>query len=175
MINTKTNKSKSLKTYSRATLRKTTHQRQFRQQNRNKGRVAELEWLKLLREKYPEVIDNNEIDRFALKDSTCLEIDGSTSDHELKSRNCNHNSFVGLMIGNDKYKHSLERLKDGIPTYYYFKCNDGLFYFKFDNFEKQKHCFIFGGMNGNIKGGELAKPVVDIKAEYLIPFVKGIN
>jgi hypothetical protein len=172
MINTKTNKGKSLKTYSRATLRKTPFQKEFRQQNRKRGREAELEWLDLLRGKYPEVTDNNEIDRFALKDATCIHEDGSTSDHELKSRNCNHNSFVGLMVGNDKYKHSIERLNDGIPTYYYFKCNDGLFYFKFDNFEKQKHCFIFGGINGNIRGGELAKPVVDIKAEYLLPFVK---
>ena len=92
----KSNKSKSLKTYSRSTLKKTPYQTEFRRQNRKRGREAELEWLELLREKYPEVTDNNEMDRFALKDATCLEIDGSISDHELKSRNCNHNSFVGI-------------------------------------------------------------------------------
>jgi len=171
----KSNKSKSLKTYSRSTLKKTPYQTEFRRQNRKRGREAELKWLDLLKEKYPEVIDNNIENAFALKDAICIHEDGSISDHELKSRNCNHNSFVGLMIGNDKYKHSLDRLKEGIPTYYYFDCKDGLYCFKFDNFEKQRECFIFGGMNGNIKGGELAKPVVDIKAEYLLPFKKGIN
>ena len=150
------------------TLKKNKTQKTFRTKNKLMGLEAEIKWLDLLRKKYSNLIDNNKNNIYSLKDATSFD-DGKIIDHELKCRSCNHNSFQGLMIGNNKYVHSLSQLKLGIPTFYYFWCKNGLFLFKFEDELKQKNCFIFG-TNGNIQGGELATDVVDIKAEYLMPY-----
>ena len=149
------------------TLKKNKTQKAFRTKNKLMGLEAEIKWLELLNQKYSNLIDNNKNNIYSLKETSFD--DGKIIDHELKCRSCNHNSFQGLMIGNNKYVHSLSQLKLGIPTFYYFWCKNGLFLFKFENLEKQKNCFIFG-TNGNLQGGELPTDIVDIKAEYLMPY-----
>ena len=67
---------------------------------------------------------------------------GQVVEFEHKKRNCNHNTFVGLMVNESELK----------------------------DFEKQKSELIFG-QNSNKKIGQPQVNIVDIKTKYLQRFL----
>ena len=134
--------------------------------NFNKGRIAEIQWLKILQKQYPSIQDNNIINKFAHMDASSTDND-IMIEHEHKNRETiNHYKYDGLMINECKIKYSKEQLKKGIRQIFYWTCKDGLYYWELTNFEKQKEQMKFY-RNGNYASGEGARDVVDIKKEYL--------
>tara|TARA_R110002126_G_scaffold290431_1_gene447360 strand:- start:76 stop:555 length:480 start_codon:yes stop_codon:yes gene_type:complete len=129
------------------------------------GRKGEIEWIKILKNKYPSIIDNNTIDKFSSMDAISNE-NGILIEHELKSRNIHHNKHDGLMFNECKMKKSIKQLEKGIRQIYYWNCTDGLYYWEFTDMKKQKDEMIFS-RNGNHQTGEGDRDIVDIKTEFL--------
>ena len=136
--------------------------------NFTNGRKAEIEWLKILKNQYPSIIDNNLIDEMSSMDAISFD-NNITIEHEHKNRiNTRHNQYSGLMVNECKINKSIEKLKNnmGIRQIYYWSCSDGLYYWELTNIEKQKKELRFY-RNGNFISGEGQRDVVDIKWQYL--------
>jgi len=80
---------------------------------------------------------------------------------ELKTRRINHNTYKSLMFGYNKYIKGLEYIKEGKQVYFFFKCLDGLYYWKLT--EDTKDLVFFGN------GGRLDRGINEIKKIVYIP------
>lgn len=109
-------------------------------------------------------------DKFSIMDFYLNKEDNTLKyEFELKSRKINHNQFQSLIFGLNKFNHSKKQLEKGIKTYYLFNCEDGLYYWKFKNLEKQKNEFKFG-LCGNFKRNDKPHEVVYVYSRYLKKF-----
>ena len=137
--------------------------------NFNKGRIAELKWIKKLSKKYPSIRDNNEVNKFSSMDASSADND-ILIEHEHKNRNdLRYGQYTGPMFSLSKLIHSDKQLKKGIRQIYYWTLvddNNKLYYWEYYNKEKQKDEIHFNN-NGNFSTGEGSKRVVDIKWKYL--------
>ena len=138
----------------------------FAEKNAELGKIAELEFFKILKKQYPTLISNRE---FAVMDFTSR--DTVLDEHEYKFRagigdgGINHNSFSeGLMCGKNKLNHSLKAIKKNIRQIYYWGCLDGIYYWELTEKTKDQYTM---GLNGNIKNNQSKQPVFYIKPEFL--------
>ena len=134
--------------------------------NFTNGRKAEIKWLKILKNQYPSIIDNNLIDEMSSMDGISFD-NNNIIEHEHKNRiDTRHNQYSGIMVNKCKINKSIEQLKKGIRQIYYWSCSDGLYYWELTDIEKQKKQLRFY-RNGNFISGEGQRDVVDIKWQYL--------
>ena len=138
-------------------------------ENVARGVAHEPFWIGKLKSKYPTIISNNITNKFSKMDAMAIH-NGQVIEFEHKKRNCNHNTFVGLMVNESKLRYSIEQLKKNVRQIYFWSCKDGIFFWELKDFEKQKHELIFG-QNSNKKIGQPQVDIVDIKTKYLQRFL----
>lgn len=141
----------------------------LRNKNFRDGKLAEINWLKILSKKYKTLVDNNETNKYSHMDAYSSD-NNILIEHEHKNRSkYNHNQFRGLMLNKCKIDYSKEQLKKGIRQIYYWNCKDGLYYWELKDLETQKNEIIYY-RNGNLKTNEGYRDVVDIKCNFLKKF-----
>ena len=141
----------------------------FIKKNVEAGVKFEKPWRKILKTKYPSIIDNNIKDRFSHMDAFSND-NNIPIEHEHRSRNVYHNQYRGLMLNKCKIDYSIDQLKKNIRQIYYWSCKDGLFYWELYDIEKQKDEIIYY-RNGNLKNDCGLRDVVDIKTNFLKKYI----
>ena len=138
----------------------------IRNKNFSDGRIAELKWIEILKNKYKSILDNNIKNKYSHMDAISKD-NGEIIEHEHKNRTTyRHNQFRGLLLNKCKIDYSIEQLKKGIRQIYYWNCKDGLYYWELKDLEKQADEIIYY-RNGNLKTNEGYRDVVDIKSIFL--------
>ena len=140
----------------------------FIKKNVEFGMKFEKPWRKILKKKYPSIIDNNIEDRFCHMDALSSD-NGELIEHEHRSRDVYHNQYRGLMLNKCKIDYSIKQLKKNIRQIYYLSCKDGLYFWELKDPEKQKDEMIYY-RNGNLKNKCGLRDVVDIKKKYLTKY-----
>ena len=138
-------------------------------ENVKRGISYEPHWIRKLKSNYPTIVSNNVTNKYAKMDATAIH-NGQMIEFEHKQRNCNHNTFVGLMINESKLRYSIEQLKKNVRQIYFWSCKDGIFFWELSDFEKQKSELIFG-QNSNKQIGQPNVNIVDIKTKFLKKYV----
>jgi len=64
---------------------------------------------------------------------------------ELKTRRVNHNQYKSLMFGYNKFKKGLEHIADGKKVYIFFKCSDGLYFWRLTDKHADEIIIGYGG------------------------------
>lgn len=97
----------------------------LRNKNFNTGRIGEIKFIELLRNKYKNIIDNNEKDKYSHMDFLTND-NNELIEHEHKNRSAiKHNQFRGLMVNECKINYSVQQIKKGIRQIYYWTCKNG--------------------------------------------------
>ena len=134
------------------------------------GKMGEEKIMKLLKQKYPDIQDNNIENEYSTMDFTD---DTKKMDFEIKNRcKYNHDEFDksgyigGLMYGKNKFDYIVKRHKLGYKHKVFWICKNGIFYWSIYDPEKQKDQYTFGN-NCNKDLGQRLQEMVYVKIKYL--------
>lgn len=138
-------------------------------QNFISGKKGEEKILKILKNKYENIVDNNIENKYSTMDfsDNTLKIDFECKHREPYTHDQFNKGYdLGLMYGRNKFDYSVERLKEGYRQIVFWICKDGIFYWELKDAEKQKKEYSFG-MNSNKNSGQSLKHVVYVKLDFL--------
>jgi hypothetical protein len=146
--------------------------RRLTQDQFKRGAAGEKIIKEILQNKYANVVDNNDKNKFATMD---FSVDGEIKiDFEVKNRgNYTHNQFDrdgytnGLMYGRNKFDYGVERLKLGYKQIILWICKDGIFWWELTDPEKQLNIEYTFGENSAKCIGQPKKDIVYVKTKCL--------